>query len=169
MPLVACTFLVPLFFPQTLYSQGPRKAENLNVNSLIISELEHQVFELVNRQRIRNGSPPLTWNEQAARVARLHSRNMASKGFFSHIGADGKRVSGRADSAGLKNWQMIGENIACNFGFGNPVERAVDRWMVSPGHRRSLLLKNWKESGVGITVAADGTYYFTQVFVLRKK
>ena len=169
MPLVACTFLVPLIFPQTLNSQRPRRAENLNVNSLIISELEHQVFELVNRQRIRNGSPRLIWNEQAAQVARLHSSNMAFKGFFSHVGLDGKRVSGRADSAGLKNWIMIGENIAYNFGFGDPVARAMERWMQSPGHRRSLLLKNWKESGVGITVAPDGTYYFTQVFVLRKK
>ena len=169
LPLVACTILVPLTFPQSNDSQRPRRAENLKKNLPFITELEHQVFELVNRQRFRNGSPLLVWNEQAAQIARLHSRNMASLGFFSHVGLDGKRVSGRADAVGLRNWRMIGENIAYNQGFSDPVERAFNRWMESPGHRKSLLLKNWKESGVGITVAPDGTYFFTQVFVLRKK
>ena len=78
-------------------------------------------------------------------------------------------VDDRADSAGIKNWKRIGENIAYNRGYDNPVEFAVLRWMQSQSHRENLLSEKWKESGIGIAIAADGkTYYFTQVFMLRK-
>jgi uncharacterized protein YkwD len=40
--------------------------------------------------------------------------------------------------------------------------------MRSQGHRENLLDTRWKESGIGIAVASDGSYYFTQVFLLRR-
>lgn len=132
-----------------------------------ISELESQVFEIINKKRKENGLPPLVWNNQIAGVARLHSKNMAGYGFFSHVGIDGKEVDDRADSLGLRKWRMIGENIAYNRGYGNPVERAVEAWMKSAGHRQNILKSNWKETGVGIAVSATGEYYFTQVFILK--
>jgi uncharacterized protein YkwD len=48
------------------------------------------------------------------------------------------------------------------------VEFAVERWMKSPKHRENLLSSRWKESGIGIAVTGNGTYYFTEVFLLRK-
>jgi uncharacterized protein YkwD len=142
-------------------------SNNTSNNTASTSTLEHQVFELINRKRAENGLQPLVWSERVAQVARLHSRNMASYNFFSHVGVDGKRVDSRANSTGLSNWRSIGENIAYNRGFGNPVERVVEQWMRSPGHRDNLLGDGWKESGVGITIASDGRYYFTQVFIKK--
>ncbi|HVE59681.1 MAG TPA: CAP domain-containing protein [Pyrinomonadaceae bacterium] len=127
--------------------------------------LERLVFALINKKRTENNLQPLLWSEQAAQAARLHSKNMSLYNFFSHIGLDGKRVDGRADLVGLKNWRMIGENIAYNRGYGSPIERVIESWMNSSGHRENLLNKNWRETGVGINVTKDGTYYFTQVFV----
>lgn len=132
-------------------------------------ELERQAFELLNQRRIENGLQPVIWSDEVAKVARIHSQNMAKNNFFSHQGLDGLMVDKRADAFGLKNWRRIGENIAYNRGYANPVEYAVLRWMQSESHRENLLSNKWKESGVGVAIAPDGkTYYFTQVFMLRK-
>lgn len=127
-------------------------------------ELEQQAFQLLNQKRIEIGLLPLIWNENMAKVARLHSSNMAKFKFFSHRGLDGRQVDGRADSLGFNKWKGIGENIAYNRGFANPVEFTVKQWMLSDSHRENLLDKRWKESAVGIAIAEDGTYYFTEVF-----
>lgn len=132
-------------------------------------DLERLAFNLLNQKRVEFGLNPVVWSEEVARVARLHSLNMAKFNFFSHQGQDGLMIDDRAEASGLKDWRRIGENIAYNRGYENPVESAVLRWMESPSHRQNLLSNKWKESGVGIALAPDGkTYYFTQVFVLRK-
>jgi len=133
-----------------------------------ILELEKFAFTAINQKRAEIGLPPLLWSDEVAKVARLHSENMVKYSFFSHQGMDGKRVDGRADSFGLTKWTAIGENIAYNKGYKNPVETAVEKWMQSPSHRENLLNNRWKESAIGIAVTADGTYFFTQVFLKRK-
>ena len=127
--------------------------------------LEKLIFSLVNKKRAGFSLPPLIWSEKAAQAARLHSRNMSLLNFFSHTGLDGKDVADRVEFFGLKKWLMVGENIAYNHGYGNPAERAIETWMNSSGHRKNILNKNYRETGVGITVNLSGTYYFTQVFV----
>lgn len=131
-------------------------------------ELERHAFALINQQRASSGLEPLTWSDDAAKIARLHSENMANYDFFSHTDLNGLMVNDRADSLGIKKWQAIGENIAYNQGFENPVEFAVERWMKSPKHRDNLLNSRWRESGIGIAIAENGKYYFTEVFLQRK-
>jgi uncharacterized protein YkwD len=131
-------------------------------------ELERIIFDLINEKRAENGLPELKWSEEVAKVARLHSQNMANSKFFSHQGLDGLRVDDRAYSLGVKRWQSIGENIASNRGFGSPTEVAVDAWMRSPGHRGNILNNLWQETGIGVAVDNDGKYYFTQVFLLKR-
>lgn len=129
--------------------------------------LERTAFDLLNQKRVANGLQPLSWNDQLATVARLHSHNMAKFNFFSHRGLDDKMVSDRADDEGLRKWRAIGENIAFNRGYQDPIGRAVELWLDSPSHRHNLLDNNWKETAVGIAVAADGSYYLTQVFLKK--
>lgn len=148
-------------------SEADFKSEISKKNVVAVFELERRVFDLINRRRTEAGLHSLIWNENVARIARLHSENMANFAFFSHTGIDGKKVNNRADSLGVKKWHAIGENIAYNRGFKSPLESAVQSWMNSPGHRDNLLKNDWEESGIGVAVKPDGTYYFTQVF-LRK-
>ena len=68
---------------------------------------------------------------------------------------------------GIKNWSAIGENIAFTRGYADAASFAVDRWMESAGHRENLLDKRWNQSAIGVAILPDGTYYFTQVFLLR--
>lgn len=130
--------------------------------------LERKAFALINDQRARLNLEPLVWSEDVAKIARLHSENMANFSFFSHTGIDGLMVNDRADECGVIKWRAIGENIAYNKGFENPVAFAVERWMQSPAHRENLLNSRWRESGIGIAITEDGTYYFTEVFLVRK-
>ena len=129
--------------------------------------VEQMAFDIINAKRLENGLKPLVWSESVAEVARMHSRNMAAKTFFSHRGLDNKMVSDRADEAGIQKWRAIGENIAFNRGYKDPTSKAVDLWLSSPSHRHNMFDSNWKESAIGVAIASDGSYYFTQVFLKR--
>jgi uncharacterized protein YkwD len=133
-----------------------------------IIELEKFAFDLVNKKRAENNLTPIAWSDEIAGIARLHSENMVKFNFFGHRGADGKMVDDRADEVGLSRWTLLGENVAFNRGYQNPIETAVEKWMLSPTHRENILNDRWKESAIGIAVTNDGTYYFTQVFLRRK-
>lgn len=130
--------------------------------------IEQQVFALINAERSKMGLSELEWSESLAAVARLHSEDMANVKFFSHRGSDGSMVDDRADRLGLGAWRSIGENIAYMKGFDDPASLAVEKWLESPAHRKNLLGPNWKESAVGVAMTDDGTYYMTEVFLLRK-
>ena len=143
--------------------------ESAVASSIIVNtaELEQVAFELLNRKRIENGLQQLVWSDQIAAVARMHSKNMAELKFFGHRGLDNKLVSDRADQKKLGRWRAIGENIAYNRGYKDPVDKAIDNWLNSQSHRHNLLSSEWKESAVGVAVADDGSYYFTQVFLKK--
>lgn len=143
----------------------PRRVET--AAAVNITAVERTAFDLLNKKRVEKGLSPLLWSSDLEVVARQHSQNMAEFQFFSHRGLDNKLVSDRADDAGVGRWRAIGENIAFNRGFDDPVSKAVELWLDSPSHRRNLLGENWKESAVGVAVADDGSYYFTQVFLAR--
>jgi uncharacterized protein YkwD len=138
------------------------------VSSAALSQLERRAFELINRKRGEKGLPPLEWNDDLANVARYHSRHMAEFKFFSHKDNEGLMVNDRADKFGLHDWRAIGENIAFNRGFEDPVEMAIENWMGSRTHRENLLSQDWIDSAIGLAVSDDGAYYFTQVFLLKK-
>lgn len=144
------------------------KALGVKASVLSMVSFERAAFEIINRKRVENGQPHLTWCDKLAAVARVHSQSMAEFRFFSHRGLDDKLVSDRADRQGVGRWRSIGENIAFNRGYKDPVEKAVEGWLNSPTHRRNMLDTNWKESAVGVALAPDGSYYFTQVFLTRK-
>lgn len=135
--------------------------------AMLASQLEHQAFDVLNLKRAEKGLPALAWSEDMAKVARSHSQEMAQFKFFSHAGRNGSMVDDRADILGFKKWKAIGENIAYNRGYEKPAEFACERWMQSISHRENILNPRWKEAGIGVAITADGTYYFTEVFIVR--
>ena len=132
-----------------------------------VSAAEREAFDLINKKRGDVGLEPLVWNDQLAALAREHSADMAEFKYFSHKGTDGTMVDARADKFGITNWSAIGENIAFNRGYTDAPSFAVTCWMESPGHRQNILDKRWNQTGIGAAILPDGTYYFTQVFLLR--
>jgi uncharacterized protein YkwD len=133
--------------------------------AVIANSLERRAFDLINSERARNGLPPLVWDAELCRMARLHSEKMARLNFFDHEGPDGD-LPERARESGIR-WRSLAENIALNQGYNDPVTLAVDQWMHSPGHRANILRGIFTHSAIGIARAADGRVYLTQVFILR--
>lgn len=153
--------------PRVIETKSVEKIEKAE-NALSSVSLEKQAFTLINQIRAEKGLPQLKWSDDVAKIARMHSQNMANYKFFSHSGLDGKMVNDRADSFGISRWRAIGENIAFNRGYDKPADFAVEGWMHSASHQQNLLDSRWIESAIGVAVANDGSYYFTQVFLLRK-
>lgn len=138
-----------------------------SAGSAAMTALEKDAFQLMNVERGLAGLPALKWSEKIAKVARLHSRNMADYNFFSHKGVDGLMVDDRADQLNTGQWRAIGENIAFLKGYQNPATVAVEKWLLSASHRSNMLSPQWTESAVGVAMTDDGKVYFTQVFLLK--
>jgi uncharacterized protein YkwD len=154
-----------IFRPRRVPEKDSGVAAAVVVNTKTVERI---AFEMINRTRVEMGLSPLVWSEEIAAVAREHSQNMAEFRFFSHRGLDNKMVSDRADARGLRKWRAIGENIAYNRGYDDPVAKAVQLWLGSSSHKSNMLDPNWRESAVGVAIADDGSYYFTQVFMVRR-
>jgi uncharacterized protein YkwD len=128
---------------------------------------EKRAFDLINNVRRASGLAPLALDADLCRLARLHSGDMATNNFFNHHNPEGLDAAGRARQEGVRGWRALGENIALNQGYDNPADFAVERWMKSAKHRANLANASWTHTGIGVARAADGTFYFTQVFMVR--
>jgi len=131
-----------------------------------IESLETQCFNEVNHVRVGYGLPSLEFNESLLRVAREHSRRMAEENFFSHDDPDGNTVRERVTGANIR-WRVLGENLSYSRGYINPVAVSMTNWMDSPGHRRNLLDRSWRQTAIGAWISDNGTIYFTEIFMTQ--
>ena len=129
--------------------------------------VERRAFEQTNVARVKNGLPTLVWDPELCRMARSHSEQMSTLGYFSHENPDGLQLKERARATGILHFRVIGENIAYNKGYDDPGGFAVERWLTSSGHRANMLYRGFQASAIGSYVAPDGSYYLTQVFIAR--
>jgi uncharacterized protein YkwD len=148
---------------------APAKPDTAPValGELTASSDEMRVLQLINKERGANGLKPLALDPILLRAARMHSDNMATKDFFNHVSPDGKTASERIKMCGMHGWRALGENIAYNQGFDDPVAFAVEQWMKSPMHRENMMNPMWSSTAVGIATAADGRIFFTELFLAR--
>lgn len=140
-----------------------------------LAQMEDQIVERVNAFRAQNGLQPLTSMRCLKQTAYFHSLNMASTNQASH-NLDGLDNAGRLRRAGIP-FSAEGENIHHYYEDrnGQPfwdstqyVNRAMDFWMNSEGHRANMLNPNFTQIGVGIakaTYGGYGYYFATQVFM----
>jgi uncharacterized protein YkwD len=131
------------------------------------SGVERRAFEQTNVARAKNGLPTLDWDPELCRMARQHSEQMATLGYFSHETPDGLQLKERAHANGILHFRVIGENIAYNKGYDDPGGFAVERWLTSSGHRANMLFPGFQASAIGSYAGADGSTYLTQVFIAR--
>ena len=132
-----------------------------------LQALERRALEGVNEIRIEHGLQALEYHEGLTVTARYYSGEMARHNFFSHTGADGSKLKDRAEDHDL-NYLSIGENLHSSRGYDDPVPVALDSWMKSKSHRKSMLDDEYTHTGVGVAVDADGRTIFTQLFMLPK-
>ena len=131
------------------------------------NDIEKRAFEQTNAVRVKNGLPPLVWDGDVCRMARIHSESMSRQGYFSHVTPEGLHLRERARVAGILQYSVLGENIAYNQGYDDPGAFAVERWMASEKHRANILSPEFKAMAIGSYVAPDGSVYLTQTFITR--
>lgn len=126
-----------------------------------LQSFETEVTRLINIERTKNGLQALTTNWQLARVARYKSQDMIDKNYFSHTSPTYGSPFNMMENFGLR-FSAAGENIA--YGQRTPQE-VVNAWMNSPGHRANILSPAYTQTGVGAAKKANGTLYWTQMFM----
>jgi uncharacterized protein YkwD len=112
---------------------------------------ELQMLNLVNRERLKAGLKPLKHDPELVPVARAHSKDMFSRGYFAHNTPEGRDPFDRMKAAGI-TFMAAGENLA----LAQTVEIAHTNLMNSPGHRANILNPSFGRVGIGIL---DGGFY----------
>jgi uncharacterized protein YkwD len=155
-----------------------------------VADLERRVHELINRTRLEHHLNALVFDDRLARIARGHSRDMATRHFFSHANPDGEDATARGRRAGFTCRKPIsansyrdglGENLYQDNLYSRIRIRGTERsydwnssdelaanslraWMNSPGHRHNILDKVYSQTGIGIAISNDDKVFITQVF-----
>lgn len=108
-------------------------------------ELEARMLELVNKERVANGLRPLAADPELTVVARKHSGDMFSRGYFAHDTPEGRSPFDRMQAGGV-SFRTAGENLA----LAPSLQVAHNGLMNSPGHRANILGKDFGRVGIGI-------------------
>jgi len=125
-------------------------------------DVEKQTFTLINQYRNQDGLTPLKWNDDIAKIARAHSRDMATgDADFGHDGFGDRVVQMKTLIAGFRG---AGENVLFTSELDQVAQRAVQMWVHSSHHLKNIR-GDYNLSGIGVWQAKDGALYFTQLFL----
>ena len=122
---------------------------------------ESDMLKQVNAQRAKNGQSALTLNQTLCASARVRAAEIAKDGCFSHTRPDG---SGCFTAISGVSYRTAGENIAMGTWGYFGVDKIMDRWMNSEGHRANILNGDFSEVGFGCVVV-NGNGYWVQIFI----
>ena len=160
--LIVIVVLLLAFIP----SQGAAQSYSTN--------LEWQIFEMVNQERTSRGLPPLQMDSRLRDIARGHSKDMGDNNFFSHTSPTTGTFFQRLNNNNINRFSA-GENIHWNsHPESNTAAVALNGWMTSTqGHRETILdidpqtgeRMNYSYTGIGVYRTSGGRYYYTQVFI----
>ena len=156
-------------------SQQSSKPDRTEDSADRVLELEQKVHFGINAARATNGaSPQLRWDDRLGAVARAHSEDMTTRGYFDHDNPEGLGPSDRIDKAGYNCWKGshygVAENITIELvssSLDRMADGAVQSWLNSPGHRTNLLGRQYDRTGIGASFGTWRGYkavYVTQVF-----
>jgi uncharacterized protein YkwD len=155
-PLTALTLALLLIVaaaPSTASAASPCANANALPGNTSEGVLARATVCLVNRERTRRGMRALRTNKRLSRAAVAHTRDMIDQRYFEHVAPTGQNVVDRLLSTGylgrVSRW-LVGENLAWGIGSHSSPHQIVVSWMNSPGHRRNMLNRRFREIGIGV-------------------
>jgi uncharacterized protein YkwD len=108
----------------------------------------------------------LTHDTAVAAIARVHSVAMAQHRV--PMGHDGFEERAAAVEL-IRPFTKIAENVALNnYAVARTATVALQGWLSSPHHLEHIEGR-FDVMGVGVARAEDGTFYYTQLFVARRR
>src|SRR5215204_5438305 len=108
--------------------------------------LEQGVLSSINELRRQHGLAPLRFSGRLSAAARAHTKDMATRGYFSHTSANGSsfdRRIARFYPMGKSRYWSVGENLLWSSPDTRP-EQAVEMWLNSPEHKKNRLTARWR-------------------------
>jgi len=106
-----------------------------------------EVLRLTNVTRAENGVHELRESFLLNAIASERAKDMFEKQYFDHVSPTGERACDIAHRVGYR-YRRLGENLGGGLFLNN--QKIIDNWMQSPGHRKSLLSKNFEEIGIAV-------------------
>jgi uncharacterized protein YkwD len=128
-------------------------------NSRPRPDLEKQMLDLVNKERVANGLNPLAPDPELTEVARKHSADMFARGYFAHDTPEGLSPFDRMRQANVR-FATAGENLA----LAPTIPVAHNGLMNSPGHRANILRREFGRVGIGVMDAGMRGLMISQEF-----
>ena len=142
---------------------GPRPARG-DSGEPSHAQLEARFYAMVNDHRAARHLIELERDSELDAVARAHSADMARRRYLAHVNPEGLNPLQRIQTAGIDGFTLAAEN-AGQTDRGEPATEILRGWIASPVHRRNLHAPPFNRTGVGIARAANGTFYFTQLYL----
>jgi len=128
-------------------------------------EVEGELHVAVNAHRQALHLIPLERDAALDAVARAHSEDMVRRAFFSHVNPDGLNPLDRIQASGRDDFTMAAENVGLT-SQAEPNQQILQAWIASPDHRRNLNSPPFNRTGIGVVRAPDGTWYYTQLYLV---
>jgi len=134
--------------------------ETFNETEVNYSEIELEIFGLVNDYRVSKNLTPLAKMNVISTVAESHTTYMAKIGKVNHDNFS-ERHQKLVQNADAKT---VGENVGYGF---NSAEGVVKAWLNSDAHRAIIEKEHYTHFGISTRQNSEGRNYFTQIFIER--
>ena len=152
--------------------------------------VETHIYRFTNEERQERGLPTLNRMSAIDSIARDHSADMGTRGYFSHDTPEGLDPSARGNREGYtcrKDYGLhytigLAENIHLAYTYSSYMtldapssytwfdseetlaRDIVDGWMDSRGHRENILNTGYDRVGIGVHITPEEEVYSTQNF-----
>jgi uncharacterized protein YkwD len=143
--------------PYVEESPTPAPTESAHAD-VDLAEFAAEVVRLTNIERENVGLPALKVSAALSKAAMRKSQDMVD---YDYVGHDSPTFGLTKTIVELSNWRFMGENVADG---GFLPEHAVMDWTASKGHKENILRKDTTHIGVGVAIAPDGSFRWTQLF-----
>tara|TARA_R110002020_G_scaffold455_1_gene2316 strand:- start:7421 stop:7915 length:495 start_codon:yes stop_codon:yes gene_type:complete len=143
----------------------------LTITSYGQTQLDKEIFRVVNEYRISNGLSVWVWNQDLFKVSEKHNYYQTQIKNVSHdesINIKGhvevRRLGDRVSEGVSDNWECVGENLARvhnkDLTINEIAERVINGWINSPPHHKLLLSRSSKfdYGSVSSHPTSEGTY-----------
>lgn len=111
-------------------------------------EIIQRMLELLNAERQRLGTPPLSLSDALVRAAQAHTVDMVRRGYFNYVHADGSGLAAQLKAAGYSGWSVA----AITKGQATP-QSALEVWRKSNANWANLLMPQCAHLGVGVAAS----------------
>ncbi len=124
-----------------------------------LSDIEHQIFDLVNKERVEAGLSEYRLDLGIYEQAKIRATEAADT--WSHTRPDGRDYWSVFTDFDIYDYSVVGENLGRKF---SSAERIVEALMNSEGHRANILSERFDVVCIAVYTTPDGMNCLCQLF-----